>query len=202
MGADHTDGIAAGAKPTKRAIRFLLFAVALLIAVILVRAMLLRERAIDVETTFAGIGPVEDVVVNSEAGTVKARSRARLGVETIGRVAEIPHREGSTVKAGDLLLRLESTTERVRLEAARRNAEVQRATLSGARSGAEEWVGLAATFAVGVVAAGIGLSLAGRLPRGGHATAPAHARPVEAPELAGEPGIAGVGPVSRSEPTR
>ena len=73
---------------------------------------------------------------------------------------------------------------------------------AGARSGAEDWVGLAATFGVGVVAAGIGLSLAGRLPRGGHATAPAHARPVEAPELAGEPGIAGVGPVSRSEPTR
>ena len=73
---------------------------------------------------------------------------------------------------------------------------------AGARSGAEEWVGLAATFAVGVVAAGIGLSLAGRLPRGGHATAPAQARPVEAPELAGEPGIAGVGPVSRGEPTR
>ncbi len=136
MGPDHTGGIAPRAKPTKRTIRFLLLAVALLIAGILVRATLLRERAIDVETTLAGIGPVEDVVVNSEAGTVKARSRARLGVETIGRVAEIPHREGSTVKAGDLLLRLESTTERVRLEAARRNAEVQRATLAGARSGA------------------------------------------------------------------
>jgi HlyD family secretion protein len=121
----------------KRPARFLLLAVALLAAGVLVRTSLFRERGIEVEATSAGIGPVEDVVVNSEAGTVKARSRARLSVEAIGRVAVIPHREGSEVKAGDLLLRLESTTERTRLEAARRNAEVLRATLAGARSGSD-----------------------------------------------------------------
>lgn len=121
----------------KRPGRFALLAAALLAAGILIRVTLFQERAIDVEVTTVGAGPVEDVVVNSEAGTVKARSRARLGVEAIGRVAEIPHREGSTVNAGDLLLRLEPTTEKTRLEAARRNAEVQRATLAGARSSAD-----------------------------------------------------------------
>ena len=121
----------------KRPGRFALLAAALLAGGILIRVTLFQERAIDVEVTAAGAGPVEDVVVNSEAGTVKARSRARLGVEAIGRVAEIPHREGSTVNAGDLLLRLEPTTEKTRLEAAHRNAEVQRATLAGARSSAD-----------------------------------------------------------------
>ncbi len=118
----------------KRPVRLVLLAVALLGAGTLIRATLFREHAIDVEAASAGFGPVEDVVVNSEAGTVKARERARLGVEAIGRVAEIPYREGSRVKAGDLLLRLESTTEKTRLLAARRNADVQRATLVGARS--------------------------------------------------------------------
>jgi HlyD family secretion protein len=122
---------------TKRQLRFILLAVALLAAGVLLRATLFRERAIEVETTSVGTGPVEDIVVNSEAGTVKARSRARLGVESVGRVALIPHREGSTVKAGDLLLGLESTTERTRLEATRRNAEVLVATLAGARSSAK-----------------------------------------------------------------
>ena len=121
----------------KRPARFFLLVVALLAAGTLARVFLFRERAIDVDATSVGIGPVEDVVVNSEAGTVKARSRARLGVEAIGRVAVIPHREGAAVKAGDLLLRLESTTENTRLEAARRNAEVLRATLAGARSGSD-----------------------------------------------------------------
>jgi MFS family permease len=48
------------------------------------------------------------------------------------------------------------------------------------REGAEGWVGLAAAFAVGVVAAGLGFGLAGRLPAGGHATVPAPL-PVEKP---------------------
>jgi HlyD family secretion protein len=117
--------------------RLILLAAALLAAGILIRATLFREHAIDVDVASAGMGAVEDVVVNSEAGTIKARSRAVLGVEAIGRVAEIPHREGSVVNAGDLLLRLEPTTERTRLQAARRNAEVQRATLAGARSAQE-----------------------------------------------------------------
>ena len=66
----------------------------------------------------------------------------------------------------------------------------------GARQGAEEWVGLAAAFGVGVVAAAIGLSLSGRLPVWGHA---AH---VHQDEHAPEPSVAGAAPVSHGEPTR
>jgi MFS family permease len=75
----------------------------------------------------------------------------------------------------------------------------------GARNGAEAWVGLAAAFAVGVVAAAVGLSLAGRLPRGGHATpvrraATANDHPTA--QAAGEPAMAASAPAGRGEPTR
>ena len=113
--------------------RLVLVAVALLAGFLVQRACF-RERAIEVEVANADVGPVEDLVVNSEAGTVKARSRATLGVEASGRVAEIPHRENARVRKGALLLRLDPSTERTRLEAARRDHQVVRASLESARS--------------------------------------------------------------------
>jgi len=66
----------------------------------------------------------------------------------------------------------------------------------GDRQGAEAWVGLAAAFTVGVVAAAIGFSLSGRLPRWGHA---AHAALAE---HAQEPALGSVPAASQGEPTR
>jgi MFS family permease len=66
----------------------------------------------------------------------------------------------------------------------------------GGRQGAEAWVGLAAAFAVGVVAAVIGFSLSGRLPVWGHA---AHVATVGS---ATEPALGSVAPASHGEPTR
>jgi HlyD family secretion protein len=122
-----------GSARTRR--RVALLVVALLAGFVLMRTCF-RERAIEVEVASAEIGPVEDVVVNSEAGTVKARSRARLGVEAHGRVAEIPYRENDHVKRGALLLSLDPATERTRLQAARRDLQVVTATLESARSAA------------------------------------------------------------------
>lgn len=95
-------------------------------------AILLKPKAIDVETAVVGTGTVEEVVVNSEGGTVKTRARSRLGVEAYGRVAEITRREGGSARAGELLLRLEPTTERTRLTAARRDLEAARASFAAA----------------------------------------------------------------------
>jgi HlyD family secretion protein len=100
-------------------------------------AMALRPKAIEVETAVVAPGTVEEIVVNSEGGTVKTRARARLGVESYGRVAEITRREGGVGRAGEVLLRLEPTTERTRLTAAERNLEVARATLVSASSTAK-----------------------------------------------------------------
>jgi HlyD family secretion protein len=95
-----------------------------------------RKPPIQIEAVRAERGAVEDLVTNSEAGTVKTRSRARLGVESAGRVASIPHREGDRVTQGTLLLELDSQTERTRLAAARQGLDAAQATLEAARASA------------------------------------------------------------------
>jgi HlyD family secretion protein len=100
----------------------------------LLQRALFRPHPIPVEVATASNGSVEDVVTNSESGTVRARSRVKLGVETMGRVAAIPHREGSPVRAGELLLRLDEGTERTRLLEARRERDVAHAALESSRA--------------------------------------------------------------------
>jgi HlyD family secretion protein len=105
-------------------------------AAILAQRTLFRKPPIQVDAVRAENGTVEDLVANSEAGTVKTRSRARLGVELAGRVASIPHREGARVTQGTVLLELDSQTERTRLAAARQGHDAARASLEAARASA------------------------------------------------------------------
>jgi len=105
---------------------------------VVLRATAFRPRPIEVEVTTVSRGTVEDAVTNSQAGTVKARLRARVGTERAGRVAAIPHREGSRVRAGELLLLLDESTARTQLEAAGRDLEAAHA--------AAEATGAAATL--------------------------------------------------------
>ncbi len=84
-------------------------------------------------------GTVEETVTNSRAGTVKARQRAKLSPEIGGRVAEIPHRKGARVHAGDVLLRLHDDTQRAAVQMAKQELAVvkvkkERACLEAARS--------------------------------------------------------------------
>lgn len=109
---------------------------AVVLAVMILQRTVFREKPIPVEAATVSMGPVEDVVVNSEAGTVVTRARAKLGVESAGRVGEIPYREGSFAKAGEVLLRLDDRTERTRILAARRNADVASATADEAAASA------------------------------------------------------------------
>lgn len=103
---------------------------------VLAQRALFRERPIPVDVSTVTVGPVEEVVTNSEAGTVKARSRAVLSVERAGRVASIPYREGARARAGTVLLALDPATETSRLEAARRDLESMRAAREAAQAAA------------------------------------------------------------------
>ena len=82
-----------------------------------------RPRPVAVDAVIAEGGPVEDVVANSEGGTVRSHAEARLGVERAGRVAAIERREGATVRRGEVVLRLDSSTAERQLESARRELE-------------------------------------------------------------------------------
>ncbi len=84
-------------------------------------------------------GRVEETVTNSRAGTVKARQRAKLSPEIGGRVAEIPHRKGALVRAGDVLLRLHDDSQRAAVQMAEQELAVvevkrERACLEAARA--------------------------------------------------------------------
>ena len=62
---------------------------------------------VEVSVETIGRGRVERTIINSKAGTVKARRRANLSPEIGGRVAFIGFREGERVSRGDVLLRLD-----------------------------------------------------------------------------------------------
>ncbi len=66
-------------------------------------------------------GRVESTITNSKAGTVKARRRASLSPEIGGRVVDLPVRAGSEVRSGQVLMRLDDSTNRAQLEKARRD---------------------------------------------------------------------------------
>jgi len=90
-------------------------------------------RPIAVETTVAARGLVEVLVANSEAGSVRSRQAAKLACDRAGRVIAILHREGETVRAGDVLLEQDVSSA----SAARHAAAHEREVAAAARQTAE-----------------------------------------------------------------
>lgn len=84
---------------------------------------LIHPRTLAVDRVAAGFGTVENLVTNSEAGSVRTRAVARLGAERPGRVVSIPGREGTAVKANQVVLALDASTAEARLAVARRDRE-------------------------------------------------------------------------------
>jgi HlyD family secretion protein len=122
-------------------IRIALLLVLIAVAWVL-RSTVFTADPLVVEVVAVERGRVEETVTNSRAGTVEARKRAKLSPEIGGTVVEIPHREGERVERGDLLLRLEDSLQRSRLEVAERELEAvagerQRACLAADRASRE-----------------------------------------------------------------
>jgi len=84
-------------------------------------------EAVPVTVAALGRGRVEETVTNSRAGTVKARRRAQMSPEVGGRVVALPHREGSRVKAGDVLLELDPSLPAANVTVAQRQLEASTA---------------------------------------------------------------------------
>ncbi|MBI1797326.1 MAG: efflux RND transporter periplasmic adaptor subunit [Candidatus Eisenbacteria bacterium] len=112
--------------------RWWLIAAGLVALLVLLRVAVFRPRPVEVEVVTVARGVVEDAVTNSQAGTVKARLRARVGADRAGRVAAIPHREGSSVRRGESLLLLDASTATTQLDAARRDLEAAHAAADAA----------------------------------------------------------------------
>jgi HlyD family secretion protein len=91
-----------------------------LLAVLIAAGVLLRFTAfapapVPVRVVAAEKGRVEETVTNSRAGTVKARRRAKLAPETGGRVLLLPHRRGTRVRKGEILLRVDDALQQAQL---------------------------------------------------------------------------------------
>jgi HlyD family secretion protein len=92
--------------------------VAVVGAVVLLRATVFAPQPIPVRVVAVEKGRVEETVTNSRAGTVKARRRAKLAPEIGGRVLSLPRRRGARVRQGDLLLQVDDSLQRARLRLA------------------------------------------------------------------------------------
>ena len=114
-----------------------LIVLGLIAVAFVVVTLVCRPRPILVEAARVERGDVEDAVSNSQAGTVEARRRSRLGAERAGRVIAIPHREGERVARGEVLVLLDTSTAETSLELARRDLDVQIASQASARAGFE-----------------------------------------------------------------
>lgn len=105
----------------------LLIVAAVVAAFLVLRATVLAPEPLEVSTVEVARGTVEETITNSRAGTVKARRRAKLSPDTGGQVVAIPYREGDRVAAGEIVLRLESESQRAQLELTRQDVAAARA---------------------------------------------------------------------------
>jgi HlyD family secretion protein len=105
-----------------------------ILALVVGASQLFRPRPIEVQWAPVDTGAVEDVIANSEGGTVRSRSQARLGAERAGRIERIVFREGASVPRGAVLLKLDSSTEETRLDAARRDLDALHAAHEAAHA--------------------------------------------------------------------
>lgn len=111
-----------------RWLRAVAVVVVLAALVLALRATVFAPDPVPVTVYEAARGRVEETVTNSEAGTVSSRRRAELSPEIGGRVAALPVREGETVEAGSLLLRLADEDYRAQVELKARSLEAARAS--------------------------------------------------------------------------
>lgn len=95
--------------------RWAVLLVAVGIAGVILKLTVFRDPGLAVKVARVETGPVEEIVTNTRAGTVKAHHRAKLSPQLGGLVTALPHRKGSRVAAGDLLLQLEDSVQRAQL---------------------------------------------------------------------------------------
>lgn len=95
--------------------RWAILLAALGVVGLILKVTVFRDPGPEVKVARAELGPVEEIITNTRAGTVKARLRAKLSPQQGGRVTALPHRKGSRVAAGDLLLQLDDSVQRAQL---------------------------------------------------------------------------------------
>jgi HlyD family secretion protein len=120
-----------------RRAKWIVAVVAVIALVVLLRYTVFAPDVVAVRTAVVERGSVEQTVTNTRAGTVKVRLRAELSPQVGGLVVAIPHREGESVEAGDVVVELDDRAQRAELASARTTVEAARAQADEACLAAE-----------------------------------------------------------------
>ncbi len=106
-------------------------------AIAVLRATVWAPEPLSVKTLGIERGRVEATITNSKSGTIRARRRAKLSPGTSGTVLEVLVERGGRVAKGDLILRMDDTTQKAALELALRALDVAEAMHARSCIGAE-----------------------------------------------------------------
>lgn len=107
------------------------------VILLLVARWQLGAPAVEAGFATAETGAVEQLVANSEAGTVRSRRVSHVSADRAGRLVDIGHREGARVAAGTVLAQLDTSTARAALEVALRQGDAAAAQQQAAEAGAQ-----------------------------------------------------------------
>jgi HlyD family secretion protein len=117
--------------------KWIVAGIAVVALVVFLRYTVFAPDIVEVRTAAAEMGLVEETVTNTRAGTVKVRLRAELSPQIGGLVVALPHREGDSVKAGEVVVVLDSRAQRAELVSARTAVEAANAQADEACLAAE-----------------------------------------------------------------
>jgi HlyD family secretion protein len=122
----------------KRWQKRLLILAALTAVIVFLRLVVFRPEPVPVTVYAVDRGRVEDTVVNSRAGTVESRLRAKMSPSLAGRVTAIPVKKGNRVKKGQVLLRLDDSEYTAQVTLAARSRDAYAAAAKEACLGADQ----------------------------------------------------------------
>jgi len=117
--------------------RWIIAGAVIAVVAVVLKFTVLEPEIITVRTATVERGVVEETVTNTRAGTVKVHRRAKLSPQIGGLVVATPFIEGSTVAAGDLVLKLDDRAQQAELALARRSVEAAEAQADEACLAAE-----------------------------------------------------------------
>ncbi len=114
--------------------KFFIFLILFVFLIFFSKFLIFKSKAIGVEVYKVQRGTIEEIVTNTRAGTLKARLKSKLSPKTAGLVVSINKRKGEFAQKGDLLLKIDSSIQRAKLEAIKKQVEAFKAKYSEAKT--------------------------------------------------------------------
>ncbi len=124
-----------GSAAPKRRRRIRWWMVVLALVVVGIAVVFAMPRPLPVQTASVVVRyPAQQVTVMTASGYVVAQRKAAVSTKATGRLEELAVQEGSRVKRGDLIARLDARDVRAQLAAAQANVAVARAQVASAEA--------------------------------------------------------------------